>query len=488
MIIETIFSNLVYNGTYFVQVWPHLKSSYFEGSAKNLFDIIDKHVDEYNSIPSKAAIEIALDKEQISEHIYKDTKELIGALKNAPEDLSWLVKETEKYCKDKAMYNATSRIIEIQENAAKSDKDRNKKIPDVGMIPEIMQEALSITFDGSIGHDYFEDYEKRWLMYQSKANKIPFSIPILNTITKGGAEKGTLNLILAGVNVGKSLGLCSLAADYLQEGFNVLYISLEMAEHICAKRIDANLLDVSLDDIDNGNITYVDYKNRMERLKNRKVGKLVVKQYPTSGAGANHFRALLKDLKLKKKFKPDVIMVDYLGIAMSTRIKGGAENTYTLVKAIAEELRGLAVEEDAVMWSGAQTTRGAWDSSDVNMSDIAESAGLAATADFILAGVETEELAQMGLQMFRQIKSRYGDKNIFSHFKLEVRKGNQRWMDTDNSDIGYSNDYKGKKSMPKDLDEAQGNLFREEESIRVDKVEAKSKLQKIASSIEDITF
>ena len=486
MIIETIFSNLIYNGTYFVQVWPHLKDSYFEGSAKNLFEIIDKHVDEYNSIPSTSAIEIALDKAQISEHVYKDTKELIGSLKNAPEDLNWLVKETEKYCKDKAMYNATSRIIEIQENAQKSEKERNKKIPDVGMIPEIMQEALSITFDGSIGHDYFEDYEKRWLLYQSKANKIPFSIPILNTITKGGAEKGTLNLILAGVNVGKSLGLCSLAADYLQEGYNVLYISLEMAEHVCAKRIDANLLDVSLDDIDNGNITYLDYKNRMEKLKSRKVGKLVVKQYPTSGAGANHFRALLKDLKLKKKFKPDVIMVDYLGIAISTRIKGGAENTYTLVKAIAEELRGLAVEEDVVMWSGAQTTRGAWDSSDVNMSDIAESAGLAATADFILAGVETEELAQMGLQMFRQIKSRYGDKNVFGHFKLEVRKGNQRWMDTDNTDIGYSSDFKTKKAMPKTLEEAQGAMISQAEAKRMES--GTSKLQEIADSIDSIQF
>ncbi|QPI17987.1 replication and recombination DNA helicase [Pectobacterium phage POP12] len=477
MIIETIFSNLLYNGTYFVQVWPHLKESYFDDSAKKLYGLMKDHVDEYNSIPSKAALEIALSKQSISDVVMKDTKELINNLSNAPEDLSWLVKETESYCREKAMYNATSRAIEIQVNASKPEKERDKKMPELGAITEIMQEALSVSFDASIGHDYFEDWEKRWLLYQSKAQKIPFKIPILNTITKGGAERGTLNLILSGVNVGKSLGMCSLAADYLADGYNVLYISLEMAEHVCAKRVDANLLDVSLDDIDNKNIQYADFKARMEKLKASKVGKFVIKQYPTAGAGANHFRALLKDLKLKKNFKPDVIMVDYLGIAQSTRIKGGAENSYTLVKAIAEELRGLAVEEDAVMWSGAQTTRGAWDSSDVSMSDIAESAGLAATADFILAGIETEELADMGLQLFKQIKSRYGDKNIFNHFKLEVRKGNQRWMNCDNSDIGYSETFN---KHPKTVEETQQPMLQQFES-------SKAKLNALAKDL-DIQF
>lgn len=475
MIVDTIFSNLITNQTYFVQTWPHLKADYFDGTAKQLFNIIDKHVQEYNAIPSTAALEVALDKQNISEVVYDDTKKFIHSLKNAPEDLNWLVKETENYCREKAMHNALSRSIEIQANAQKSEKERDKKIPDVGAIPDIMAEALAISFDSSIGHDYFEDFEKRWLLYQSKAMKIPFGIPILNAITKGGAERGTLNLILAGVNVGKSLGLCSLASDYLQQGYNVLYISMEMAEHICSKRIDANLLDVTMDDIDNGAIAYADFKNRMEKLKSRKVGRLIVKQYPTSGAHANHFKALIKDLKMKKQFKADVIIVDYLGICLSTRVKSG-ENTYNLVKAIAEELRGLAVEEQVVLWSGAQTTRGAWDSSDMNMSDIAESAGLAATADFILAAIETDELAQQGLQLMKQIKSRYGDKNFFNHFKLEVRKGNQRWMNTDNSDIGFRDDYKGRK-MPETVEETQGVMMRTAESNR-----------KSSSTIIDVQF
>ncbi|QDH49176.1 helicase [Pantoea phage Phynn] len=464
MIVETIFSNLIYNGTFFVQAWPHLKSDYFEGSAKNLYELMDKHVQQFNSIPSTTALEIAADKMRVSDAVLDDTKKLIKSLVNAPEDLTWLMSETEKYCQDKAMYNALSKSIAITANAEKPEKERDRKLPDVGAIPEIMQEALSICFDSSVGHDYFEDYEKRWLLYQSKAMKIPFSIPILNTITKGGAERGTLNLILAGVNVGKSLGLCSLAADYLQQGYNVLYISMEMAEHVCSKRIDANLLDVTMDDIDNGNIQYADYKNRMEKLKSRKVGRLYVKQYPTSGAHANHFKALIKELKLKKQFKADVIIVDYLGICLSTRVKGG-ENTYTLVKSIAEELRGLAVEEQAVLWSGAQTTRNAWDSSDVSMGDIAESAGLAATADFILSAIETEELADQSLQLMKQIKSRYGDKNVFNHFKIEVQKGNQRWRNTDNSDIGYKSDYNGN-AIPKTLEETQGPMHKQAQSNR----------------------
>lgn len=470
MIVETIFSNLVYNSTYFVQVWPHLKRDYFEGNAKQLYDLMENHVKQYNTIPSIAAINIALDKKSLSDAAYSGTKELIDSLSNAPEDLEWLTKETENYCKDKAMYRALSRSIEIQSNAQKPAEERDKKIPDVGAIPEIMQEALSVCFDSSVGHDYFEDYEKRWLLYQSKAMKIPFSIPILNAITKGGAERGTLNILLAGVNVGKSLGLCSLASDYIQQGKNVLYISMEMAEHVCSKRIDANLIDVSLDDLDNGAITYVDYKNRMERLKKGKVGKLIVKQYPTSGAHVGHFRALIKELKLKKGFVPDVIIIDYLGICLSSRIKG-AENTYSLVKAIAEELRGLAVETNTVMWSGAQTTRGAWDSSDVSMADTAESAGLPATADFMLAVIETDELVQQGLQLFKQIKSRYGDKNVFNHFNLEVRKGNQRWMDTDNSQYGFKSDFKGNQ-MPKTVEETQGPMIQQAESNRMSKLAA----------------
>ena len=432
MIVETIFSNLVFNGTYFVQAWPHLRREYFEGNAQVLFDLMDKHVQEFNSIPSQTALEVALDKKSLSDVVYEDTKKMIRSMKNAPEDLDWLMKETETYCRDKAMYRALSRAIEIQANAEKPAGERNNKIPDVGAIPDIMAEALAISFDSSVGHDYFEDYEKRWMLYQSKAMKIAFNIPILNAITKGGAERGTLNILMAGVNVGKSLGLCSLAADYLQSGKNVLYISMEMAEHVCSKRIDANLLDVSLDDIDNGNITYADYKNRMERLKQSKVGRLIVKQYPTAGANANHFKALIKELKLKKNFVPGVIIVDYLGICASTRVRG-AENTYILVKAIAEELRGLGVEYNVPVFSATQTTRGGYDNTDVDLTDTSESFGLPATVDFMFALISTEELENLNQIMVKQLKNRYNDPSYYKRFVIGVDRARMKLYDVEDS-------------------------------------------------------
>lgn len=431
--VETILSHLVFNPSYFQKVWPYMAPDYFEpGPARNLFKIIDKHVAEYNSQPSMTAIEVALNKSSLGEVEFENTKSLAHELKELPENLDWLVAETEKYVKDRAMYNALSRAVEIQSNAELPPEKRDKRIPEPGVITEIMQKALAISFDTSVGHDWAEDYADRFRSYFEKTAKVPFSIPILNKITKGGAERGTLNILMAGVNVGKSLGLCSLAADYLKEGFNVLYISMEMAERVCAKRIDANILDISLDELDDGVVGFKEYEARMKRACSGKIGKLIVKQYPTAGANANTFRALLNELKLKKGFVPDIIMVDYLGICASTRVRGG-ENTYILVKSIAEELRGLAVETNTVMWSGAQTGKGSWESSDLNMSDVAESAGLPATADFMLGVVELDELAQQGLQQFIQIKSRYGDKNYIKHFKLGVKKGNQRWYETDDT-------------------------------------------------------
>lgn len=423
---------MLFNNTYFISAYPYLKDEYFDkGPYREIFTLIQKHVNEYNTIPTLTALNIALDKKSIDQNTHDGVKEVLGRLTSKPEDHSWLMKETESYCKDQAMYNALSRAIEIQENASKPFEERNKRLPDVGAIEDLMKEALSISFDGSVGHDWFEDYERRYMLYQSKANKVPFISHILNKITKGGAEIGTLNVIMAGVNVGKSLGLCSLAADYLQSGKNVVYFSMEMAEHVVAKRIDANLLDVTLDEIDDGQISFAEYKAKMEKLKSGNMGRLIIKQYPTSGANANHFNAFLNELKLKKNFKADVVIVDYLGICASTRLGGGTENSYSFVKAIAEELRGLAVQHQVVLWTGAQTTRSAWDSTDIDMADVAESAGLPATADFMLAVMETEELAHMGLQLFKQIKSRYGDKNYYNKFKMGVKKGNQRWYDVE---------------------------------------------------------
>ncbi|AFL47524.1 DNA primase-helicase subunit [Acinetobacter phage ZZ1] len=431
--IDVILGQLISNQEYFGRVWPYMKDEYFEkGPARTIFNSIKKHVDAYNGVPSKVALDIAIGNSQLPETEYKGAMELLNRLKLEKESNDWLVPETEQYVKNVAMYNATTRIVQIQLNAEKPKEKRDKYLPDVGAIPDIMKEALSICFDSSIGHSWMDDYEARWLSYQNKTRKVPFKLNKLNVITKGGVETGTLNILLAGVNVGKSLGLCSLAADYLQMGKNVLYISMEMAEEVVAKRIDANLLDVTMDDLDEGHVSYAEYKGKMERWRKSNVlGQLYIKQYPIGGAHALTFKALLNELKLKKGFKPDIIVVDYLGICASSRIKVFSENSYTLVKAIAEELRALAVEEEVPIWTAAQTTRGGWDNSDITMGDIAESAGLSHTADFILAVIETEDLAAQGIQLMKQIKSRYGDKMVNNKFNLCVKKGNQRWHEED---------------------------------------------------------
>lgn len=431
--IDVILSQLISNQDYFGRVWPYLDEEYFEkGPAKILFNSIRKHVDDYNGVPSKVALNLALSNSKVNESELKGSLELLKSLSDEKENLDWLIPETEKYVQKVAMYNATSRIIQIQQNADLPLNQRKKGVPDVGSIPEIMRDALSICFDSSIGHNWMDDYEARWLSYLNKTRKIPFKLDILNKITKGGAENATLNILLAGSNVGKSLGLCSLAADYLQTGKNVIYISMEMAEEVCAKRIDANLLDVTLDDIDDGKVSYPEYKSKMERWRKSNVlGQLYIKQYATGGANANTFRALLNELKLKKGFVPEIIIIDYLGICGSSRIKQYTENSYTLVKAIAEELRALAFDTNTCIWSAAQTTRGGWDASDISMGDVAESAGLVHTADFMLGVIETEELAQQGLQLIKQLKSRYGDKMINNKFNLIVKKGNQRWVEPD---------------------------------------------------------
>ena len=477
--VETILANLIYNQAFFTKVWPYMDKEYFEqGPAQTVFNIIKKHVNEYTAIPSKTALCVALDNSSITETEHEGAKKLIDKLSDAPEDLNWLVKETEKYVQEKAMYNATSRIIEIQANAQLEPNKRDKRLPDMGAIPDIMREALSVSFDSYIGHDWMEDYEARWLSYQNKARKVPFKLGILNKITKGGAETGTLNVLMAGVNVGKSLGLCSLAADYLQMGHNVLYISMEMAEEVCAKRIDANLLDVSLDDIDDGCVSYAEYKGKMEKWRSSStLGRLIIKQYPTGGANANTFRALLNELKLKKNFKPTVIIIDYLGICASCRIRQYTENSYTLVKAIAEELRALAVESETVLWTAAQVGRSAWDASDMDMSDIAESAGLPATADFMLAVIETPELAQMKQQLIKQIKSRYGDKNINNKFFMGVHKANQRWVE-----IEKQND-PTKPNPSNTVREGAGAQNRVAESNRQERV-SRSKLDALAEELK----
>ncbi|WMU95873.1 DNA primase/helicase [Escherichia phage pEC-M719-6WT.2] len=475
-VVETILSQLLFNKEYFVKVWPYLNSTYFEkGPAKTLFNTINEHVKEYQAVPTKTALDIALDSSDLSEVEYEGTKKLLGVLADTPEDQEWLVRETEKYVQKSAMFNATSRIIEIQSNAELPKDKRDKRIPDIGAIPDIMRDALSICFDSALGHDWLNDYEARFQTYLNKSKKVPFRINILNKITKGGVEYGTENVLLAGTNVGKSLGLCSLAADYLQTGHNVLYISMEMAEEVCAKRIDANLLDVSLDDIDEGHISWAEYKAKMEKWRaSGTLGTLKIKQYPTGGAHADTFRALLNEYKLKQGFVPDVIIVDYLAICASSRLKTFTENSYGLIKMVAEELRGLAVEKNVVLWTAAQTTRGANVAAEIDMADIAESFGIAHTADFMLGVVETEEFAQMGLQLIKQLKSRYGDKNYYNKFKMGVKKGNQRWYEVDDD------------SAPKQgptVKEATGEMNRQAEMNRQTRVN-RSDLDDLAAQMK----
>lgn len=480
--IDVILGQLISNQDYFGRVWPYLNEEYFEkGPAKILFNSIHKHVNDYNGVPSKVALNLALSNSKINESEMKGSLELLKSLPDEKESLDWLIPETEKYVQKVAMYNATSRIIQIQQNADLPLNQRKKGIPDVGAIPEIMRDALSVCFDSSIGHNWMDDYEARWLSYQNKTRKIPFKLSILNKITKGGAENATLNILLAGSNVGKSLGLCTLAADYLQTGKNVLYISMEMAEEVCAKRIDANLLDVSLDDIDDGKISYPEYKSKMERWRKSNVlGQLYIKQYATGGANANTFRALINELKLKKNFVPDIIIVDYLGICGSSRIKQYTENSYTLVKAIAEELRALAFDTNTCIWSAAQTTRGGWDASDISMGDVAESAGLVHTADFMLGVIETEELAQQGLQLIKQLKSRYGDKMINNKFTLIVKKGNQRWVEPDGDTAPKIPDAQKENSS----EFAFGNKSKSIENVHTTKAPSRSELDDLVDNMK----
>lgn len=430
MIEKLIFNNLINNEEYARQVLPHIKEEYFYSDLeRRLFKYCVSFFTKYNKLPTPAVLTIALEKDtKISEDDYSTGVAFVNSLTELPSETRWLVDETEVFCKQRALYNALASALEIKENSEKPLDQQNKKIPEVTAIQDLLSNALSVSFDKSVGHDYFEDADKRWDVYHNKETKIPFDIDILNKITHGGVEYKTLNIIMAGVNVGKSMGLCHLAAAYMSMGHDVLYVSMEMGEiQGVAKRIDANLFNMNLDDI--GNLDPGSYHSRIKRLKENVTGKLIIKQYPTGNANVGHIKALLNELRQKKKRNPRIIMVDYLGIMSSMRIRGYSENSYALVGAIAEELRGLAIEEDLCIWSAAQTNRGAWGNSDVEMADVAESAKLPATCDFLLGVVETEETIALGQQMFRQIKSRYGNKDIYPRFMVGVDKGKQKWYD-----------------------------------------------------------
>ena len=410
-----IFGNLIENEEYGRKVIPFLKEEYFTDTVdRKIFSIIHEYVGKYNNFPTKSAVEIDLnDVGGLSDDQFKTAKEVVSGLdKSEDRDVAWLVDNTEKFCKDKALYNALMQSIQIVD-------DSKKDSISVGSIPQILTDALGVSFDSHIGHDFLNDAPERYEFYHRKEVRIGFDIDYFNKITQGGLPRKTLNIALAGTGVGKSLFMCHGAAHNLMAGQNVLYITLEMAEERIAERIDANLLGVTLTDLKD--LPQAIYYKLIGRVKERAKGKLIVKEYPTACAGAANFRHLLNELKIKKNFIPDIIYIDYLNICASSRIKPGSNvNSYTYIKAIAEELRGLAVEFNVPIVSATQTNRSGFSNSDVGLEDTSESFGLPATADFMFALITSEELRQLNQIMVKQLKNRYGDPSVHKRFVIGV--------------------------------------------------------------------
>ena len=422
----TIISNLLHNEEYARKVIVFLKEDYFmDATEKVVFSEIEKFWTKYNGVPTKEALQIAVnEREDISSTVYEEVHALIKGLGQTDSKQEWLLDETEKFCKDKAVYNAIMESIEIIDGKHKKKKD--------GAIPDLLSDALAVSFDTHIGHDFLEDSDERFDFYHTREEKIPFDIEYLNKITQGGVTRKSLNILMAGTGVGKTIGMCHMAASNLTIGKNVLYVTMEMAEERIAERIDANLLDIELNRLKD--LTKVMYDRKMGQLKQKVKGKILIKEFPTSQAHTGHFRHLLNELSLKKNFKPDIIYIDYLNICASQRLTGGnSVNSYFYVKAIAEELRGLAVEFNVPIWSATQTTRSGFGSSDVGLEDTSESFGLPATADLFLAIIQTEELEDLNQIMIKQLKNRHGDIAINRRFVIGIDKPKMKWYDAEQS-------------------------------------------------------
>lgn len=424
---NVILTNLVYNEEYSRKVIPFIKQEYFSDVAeKVVFTIIDDYVKKYNNFPSQEALAIELtNSEGMNESTFISSKDIIQNMKpDEMTSLDWLLDSTEKFCQEKALYNAIMKSIEII--------DDKKSVNSKGAIPQILSDALAVSFDTHIGHDFLEDFSSRYEFYHAVESRIAFDIEYFNLITKGGLPKKTLNILLAGTGVGKSLFMCHMAAANLMAGLNVLYITMEMAEERIAERIEANLLDITVDDLKN--LPKEMHERKLLRIKSKSTGKLIIKEYPTACAGSANFRHLINDLRIKKNFIPDIVYIDYLNICISSRIKAGANvNSYTVIKSIAEELRGLAVEFNVPVVSATQTTRSGFSNSDVGLEDTSESFGLPATADFMVALITSEELAEMNQIMVKQLKNRYGDPNFNKRFVVGVDRSKMKLYDVENS-------------------------------------------------------
>jgi len=435
-----VLRNLLYNEEYTRKVIPFIKNEYFEDfNQKVVFEEILKFIQDYNQLATNEVLLIEIEKRRdINESSFKEISHLVSSLENVPVEFKWLVSTTEKWCRDRAIYLALMESIHI------ADGKDSKKGRD--SIPTILSDALAVSFDTHIGHDYLLDYELRYDAYHKKEDKIEFDLEYFNKITKGGLPNKTLNIALAGTGVGKSLFMCHVASAVLLQGRNVLYITLEMAEERIAERIDANLLNVPIQDI--ADLPKQLFENKVNNITKKTQGTLIIKEYPTASAHSGHFKALLNELALKKSFRPDIIFIDYLNICASSRHKGSSNiNSYTLVKSIAEELRGLAVEFNVPIVSATQTTRSGFGSSDVELTDTSESFGLPATADLMFALISTEELEGLGQILVKQLKNRYNDPTMNKRFVVGIDRAKMRLYDVEQSaqkdilDSGQDDEY-----------------------------------------------
>jgi len=439
----TIISSLFFNENFTRKALPFIQADYFTNSEESiLFTEIEKFVESYKNLPTKDTILIELGgRKDLTEEQLKNIKQLVAGANDDKVDLQWLLDTTEKWCKDRAVHNAVLSGIKILDN-----KDQ-KRTPEA--IPGILSDALAVSFDNHIGHDYIADAQSRYDWYHTKEKRFKFDLDYFNRITKGGVPSKTLNIALAGTGVGKSLFMCHVASSFLLQGKSVLYITLEMAEERIAERIDANLFDISMDDI--RDMPKQVYDTKVDKLNAKTKGSLIIKEYPTASAHSGHFRALINELSLKKSFKPDVVFIDYLNICASARFKGGNISSYFYIKAIAEELRGLAVEFDMPIFSATQTTRTGFVSTDIGLEDTSESFGLPATADFMFALMSNEELEALGQMKVKQLKNRYNDPSMNRAFIVGVDRAKMRLYDVENNaqNIVDANQTQTKEDYPK---------------------------------------
>ena len=444
----TILRNLVFNEEYSRKVIPFIQPTYFEDRKETvLFEEITQFIVKYGSAITIEALNIEIEnRTDLNESEIKETRDVSNSLHDSPLDHQWLLDTTEKWCRDRAIYLALMESIHI------ADGEDEKKNRDA--IPSILSDALAVSFDSHVGHDYLNDYEERYESYHRKEDKIPFDLEYFNKVTKGGLPNKTLNIALAGTGVGKSLFMCHMASSILLQGKNVLYITLEMAEEKIAERIDANLLDVNIQNITD--LPKPMFDSKVNSISKKTQGTLIIKEYPTASAHSGHFKSLLQELALKKSFRPDIIFIDYLNICASSRYRqNAAVNSYSFIKAIAEELRGLAVESNLPIVSATQTTRSGFASSDVDLTDTSESFGLPATADLMFALISTEELEGLNQIMVKQLKNRYNDPTIFKRFVVGIDRAKMRLYDVEQKaqedilDSGKEEEYNNEEKKPK---------------------------------------